>query len=498
MTSGQTDYAKNNESFISNVKWQPFPGLQALAVDTRADQTLYCGTRACGKTAAQLMCFRQYVGVGHGAKHRGIIFDTEYKPLEDIKAQAKKFFLNMGDGCRWLENKYYFEWKTGEKLYLRAAKNADDARNYLGHEYTFIGFNELSKWNNSEVYDMMLGTIRVGELVDSGIRRLVFSTTNPYGPGTVWIYNRFKPDMPGFMMTEEYEVPTFSGQMERIVKTKVVISGNYRQNPYIKPADIANLFDSVRDSPEREAAWLYCNWKAAFVDGALGDIWDAKVHIIPNFTIPANWKVNRAFDWGSTTPFAVGWFAESNGEEVITEDGQKLTFPLGTVIMFYEWYGSWRNRTGINRGCRMTPAQVARGIKTREHDFVPAGVMHKGHRVRPGPADNQISNVTRTDIETIKATMARFGVKWTESDKSPGSRSNGLHAIRQALRHSVEKEGRGLYFMRRCRAAIDTLPNLEKDGEDIAKDQEDHIYDMLRYRMLIKKMGKPNVNISIY
>ena len=43
--------------------------------------------------------------------------------------------------------------------------------------------------------------------------------------------------------------------------------------------------------------------------------------------------------------------------------------------------------------------------------------------------------------------------------------------------------------MRRCKAAIKILPSLQADGEDIAKDQEDHCYDMLRYRLVQKKKG---------
>ena len=58
---------------------------------------------------------------------------------------------------------------------------------------------------------------------------------------------------------------------------------------------------------------------------------------------------------------------------------------------------------------------------------------------------------------------------------------------RTGLINASKQEGAGLYFMRRCQAAIKILPSLEADGEDIADGQEDHCYDMLRYRLVLKK-----------
>ena len=165
--------------------------------------------------------------------------------------------------------------------------------------------------------------------------------------------------------------------------------------------------------------------------------------------------------------------------------------------MFDEWYGA-TGRRGSNRGIRLTPAQIAVGIKQREYDMVAKGILSKGHMVFPGPADNQIYDVTRRDIDTIAKVMQKYGVYWTRSDKSPGSRRIGLQAIRQYLSNTLTGEGSGLYIQRKCRAAIKLLPSLERDGEDIANGQEDHIYDMLRYRLARRDTGSVDVNIRLH
>ena len=460
------------------------PGLQTLAIDTKVNQTLYCGTRGCGKTAAQLMFFLQQVGRGYGETFKGILFDDEYKCLEDIKAQGKKFYESLGN-CDFKNSPgfYYFEWDTGERLYLRAAKSVQDASKYLGHEYSYVMFNELSKWHHSELYDHMLGTMRIGMMYGAPPTR-VFSTTNPYGPGTPWIKRRFiDPKPAGQVMTEDFDVPVGDGKYKRVVKTKVVISGNFTQNPYFREEDIANLMESVRNDPERMAAWLHCDWNAAYVDGAFGDIWQEKLHVVPDFNIPAGWRVDRSFDWGSSTPFAVCWFAESNGEDVVV-DGRTMNFPKGSVIMFSEWYGSKDGDLGSNRGLRIGPTAVAKGIKKRQERFFDLGIVNRDTPIYSGPADNQIANVTDPDCDTIKRTMEKEDVSWAVADKSPGSRNQGFNIMRQYLLNSLTSEGAGFYIQSKCRRAIELIPSLAKDGEDIADDQEDHIYDAIRYRLL--------------
>jgi hypothetical protein len=83
--------------------------------------------------------------------------------------------------------------------------------------------------------------------------------------------------------------------------------------------------------------------------------------------------------------------------------------------------------------------------------------------------------------------MADEGVRWTLSDKSPGSRINGLELVRERLKAAKLGEGPGLWIMENCRAVISTLPVLPRDPDnpdDVDTEAEDHIYDEVRYRVL--------------
>jgi hypothetical protein len=105
-----------------------------------------------------------------------------------------------------------------------------------------------------------------------------------------------------------------------------------------------------------------------------------------------------------------------------------------------------------------------------------------------GPADNQISDVRESDVDTVEQKMAKQGVRWEKSIKSAGSRKIGFELMRD--RYSAAKKGTtepGLYHMENCLASIATIPVLprdEDDTEDVDTSAEDHPYDMTRYRVL--------------
>lgn len=500
------------------VVWEPIPGSsQELAIDTRCHHTLYHGTRGPGKTITQLMRFRRRVGLGYGSFWRGVIFDCEYKNLSDLVAQSKRFFLAFGDGAKFLESasEYKWVWPTGEELLFRHVKKLSDYNNFHGHEYPFIGWNELTKHATSELYDKLMSTNRSSFTPERDTPKAigpngkfakrpngtfiydtpdglplphipleVFSTTNPSGPGHNWVKRRFINVAPnGHVVRTKVKVFDPKSQQDvEVIKTQVAIFGSYRENIYLSAEYIAELDMLTASNDNLRQAWLFGNWDVT-AGGALDDLWKVAVHVLPRFTVPAAWKIDRALDWGSSHPFSVGWFAEANGEEATLPDGTTFCPPPGTLIQVAEWYGT--KEIGSNVGLKLSAPDIAEGIIKREVELMSNGWIPS--QPWPGPADNQIRDVREADVDTIEKKMAKKGVRWTESDKSPGSRKNGLQLIRDRLEAAVRGEGPGLYFMSNCAASIETLPSLPRDEDkidDVDTSAEDHAYDMVRYRVL--------------
>ncbi|MDH5559421.1 MAG: terminase [Deltaproteobacteria bacterium] len=445
--------------------WVAQEGSQRRFLSCPVFECLYEGSRGPGKTDALLMDFAQHAGQGLGPSWRGVLFRVSLRQLDEVIAKSKKWFFPAFSGIRFLRNELKWHWPTGEELLFRQISGIDDYWKYHGHEYPWIGWEELTNWPDPGCYESMLACCRSS---DPKVPRKYRATANPWGPGHNWVKRRFvDPTPPGVIIYDK----------DRLGRVR--IHGSILENKTLLKAqpDYLKQLNSLSDQNQKRA-WLYGNWDIV-AGGALDDLWDRKKHVVTPFKIPASWRVNRSFDWGSARPFSVGWWAESDGTPVMLSDSQSRTYPRGTLFRISEYYG-WN---GIpNQGSKMLAREVAWMILKIEREL--------GLKVSPGPADNQIFNLE--DGHSIAEEMTRVGVRWERSDKSPGSRKTGLEKLRAYLKASLEpKNGLpGLYVFSNCVHFIRTIPLLrrcEKEPDDIDTGMEDHVYDETRYRLLSYK-----------
>ena len=472
------------------VVWKPLPGMQELALSCPANELLLEGTRGPGKSEIQLAIFRKWVGQGFGSHWRGIIFDRAYKNLDDLVIKSKRFFGSLGDGAEWkASNKEYkWVWPTGEELLFRQLRTKDDYQNFHGQEYPYIGWNELTKYPDDSLYEDMLSCNRSSfiPLPGSGVPNIplrVISTTNPLGVGHNWVKSRFiDRAAPGELQTIWKEVFNPKTQKrEPIKRTLCRLFCSYKENIYLTPEYMVFL-ESIKDENKRRA-WLHGDWDITS-GGALDDVWSS-ANVVPRFKIPSTWRVDRSFDWGSSHPFSVGWWAEANGEEIVLPSGSRWAPVKGSLFRIYELYGAEDLEGGANRGLRAPPARVAEEIVVIEKRLKELGWINSF--VQPGPADNQIHDVRDVNTPTIADEFRKLGIIWGRSDKSKGSRKIGLELTRQMVDNAKTGERPGLYVMQNCKAALKLLPTVprdEDDPDDVDTNSPDHIYDETRYRVL--------------
>jgi hypothetical protein len=490
----------------TKIVWEPLPGSQTLAMCCPAHVLLYHGTRGPGKTDAQLMRFRQHVGQGYGKHWRGIIFDREYKNLDDLVAKSQRWFPEFKDGARFLASKsdYRWVWPTGEELLFRAIKKAKDYWGYHGQEFPFIGWNELTKYPSDELLDMMMSCNRSSFRPEDypqednegktyflpPIPLEVVATTNPFGPGHNWVKKRFiNAAPPGKIVRKTVRVFNPKTQREEdFTTTQVHLFGSYKENKYLDPKYVAELVNMT--DKNKQAAWLNGSWDIVS-GGMFDDVWERKYNVVKPFPIPRTWKINKSFDWGSTKPFSVGWWAESDGSDFIDGDGKLRSSVRGDIYRIREWYGC----TGKpNQGLQLLASNVAKGIIEREITWGIHGL------VVPGPADGSIFDVENggsiaTDMSKAQIVngVLRPGVLWTRADKSSGSRKGGWEKTRKYVKAAQPppgggpREHPGLFCFDTCTDFIDLFPILprdEVDTDDVDTDAEDHIGDETRYRVL--------------
>jgi len=402
----------------------------------------------------------------------------------------------------------------------------------------FIGWNELTKYPSDHLFEAMMSCNRSsfrpedfpyyinGDLFERKGQRVqvdvkhkhavkcllpeipleVFATGNPFGPGHHWVRKRFVDAAPMGKIVKKV-VNVFNPRTQKredVEKTQVYIFGSYRENKFLSPEYVASL--ETIDDPNKRKAWLMGSWDVVS-GGMFGDVWDSNVHIVVPFKIPSSWRLDRSFDWGSSKPFSVGWWAESDGTNVVMPDGSVRSTVRGDVFRIAEWYGC----TGKpNEGLRMLGSEIAKGIVDRE---IKMGLYGKVH---PGPADNSINDVENGNSiaasmrESIELNSRKYpGINWTRSDKTPGSRVAGWEKMRLYLKnakmqHPLNEDGLpikdqllpreypGLFIFNNCKDFIEQIPVLPRDEiniDDCDTSAEDHIADEARYKLLSIGVG---------
>lgn len=453
---------------------------QGLAYKTIATELLYGGAAGGGKSHLMRIAAIMWCLAIPGLQV--YIFRRKFPDLWKNHMEGPTAFpamlaqyLDMG-WCKINLSKNYIEFYNGSKILLCHCQHEKDRFDYQGAEIHVLMVDELTTFPEN-VYRYLRGRVRLGGLQLpagwAGMFPRIINSANPGGIGHNWVKMTFIDVQP------QYEIRKM-GKKE---------GGMLRQ--YI-PARLEDNKALIANDPEYEdrleglgnealvEAMRRGDWDIV-AGGMFDDVWERSKHVIRPFAIPSSWTIDRTFDWGSSKPFSVGWWAESDGTGATMADGTTRYFPRGTVFRIAEWYG-WNGKA--NEGCKMLARDIAAGIIEREQ------AMGIYYRVEPGAADSSI--YTTEDGHCIADEMLTKNVMWLPANKAPGSRKQGWELMRRAFSAVLKPrmEDPGLIIFSNCVQFIRTVPTLtrlERDTDDIDTNAEDHIADESRYRLLQSK-----------
>ena len=429
--------------------WQPLPGSQSDFLECPIFEVLLEGTRGGGKTDTLLMSFAGQVGKGYGANWRGVLFRLTYPQLADVVAKSKRWFYQIFPDAKFNESDYSWKWPTGEMLFFRYGDCEDDYWNYHGHEYPWIGFEELTNWRDAAFFESMQSTCRSSF---PGMPRMVRATCNPFGRGHGWVKERYHLGTGG--------VPSGVVIRNEGEKERVRIHSSIYENTILLKADPEYLrtLEALKD-PNRRKAWLEGDWDI-HVGSFMEQVWNPAKHIVNPFPIPASWKVWKSMDWGYSAPYAIYWMALD---------------PDGCHYIWRELYGAGEK---VGTGTKENAADVAKKIrKIEEHD------ERLGYEYRMNLADPSIFSKIGAD-RSIGQIFREQGVKWQEAWNAKGSRINGAQEIIRLLAEDKLK------VFSTCKHWLRTIPSLGPDDsnpEDVDTDAEDHAWDATRYGIMRRR-----------
>lgn len=156
---------------------------------------MYGGAAGGGKSDALLMAALQYVDVpGYAA----LILRRSFADLalpDAIMDRAKRWLIGR-PGVRWDDQRKTFTFPSGATLTFGYLQYANDVYRYQGSAYQFIGFDELTQFEETQ-YTYLASRLRGPNLDEDPVLGAVplrlRSTSNPGGIGHEWVKAAFIP-----------------------------------------------------------------------------------------------------------------------------------------------------------------------------------------------------------------------------------------------------------------------------------------------------------------
>lgn len=398
--------------------------------------------------------------------------------------------------CRHVGDEIRF-WNNSV-IYLCHCKAESDIFKYQGAEIHVLLIDELTHFTEA-MYRYLRGRVRmVGIKLPAeylGKFPRILCGSNPGGKGHLWVKTTF---ISGCEPLKIRRMPKNEGGMLR-----QFIPGRLEDNPSMTEDDPdyeAKLMGL--GSATLVAAMRYGDWDV--VEGAFFSEWSNVQHVLAPFAIPAHWLRGRSGDWGSQSPYSIGWWAVV-GDDFRLPDangGVPILLPRGATVRYREDYGKVGGKlTAEQLGARIAKAEE-RDPKLSLAVLDPSAFKEDG-----GP-----SIAERVNDELLKKKLMSFSPadnarvsKAQGNDR--GGPMGGWDQVRARLVGTARKDEHGavdwstgrpmIYFFSTCVDSIRTIPVLQHDphrAEDLDTTAEDHAADEVRYwcmaRPWIKSLPK--------
>lgn len=262
--------------------------------------------------------------------YRALVLRRNATDLKDWCDKFEELWKRAFPRMKSTDDPPIFVFPTGAKVYTNHLQNEDALDKYKGWELHRIVVEELTQIPEAKYYLKLKGSLRSS---DPQIHPQIFSTTNPDGPGSAWVCERFVDvfDNKGTMVPHGSIIrDTVTGT------TRVFFPMKLEENPYLDTPLPGQKLSTYRANlmdldPETRAAWLEGDWHAFSAmyfssmfrpDGPKpGDKNPENArHVLPASAMKIQpwWTRWIGMDWGFSHNCAVYWGAKSpQGQTII-------------------------------------------------------------------------------------------------------------------------------------------------------------------------------------
>jgi hypothetical protein len=397
-----------------------------------AREVLYGGAAGGGKTEALLVMDLRWAD---HPLHRSLMLRRTRPMLQEVIDRSIELYPQIVPGAQWKESESRWVMPSGAIYQMGYAEHEQDIMKFKTFEYNVIKFDELTSFTE-KMYLFMFSRNRTKS---RELPPLIRSGSNPGDIGHAWVAGRFINNRAPFQVYDE-KVELRKG-VELTVQRQFIPATVY-DNTALPNRDeyIAGL---LMMGEEQAAMYLHGLWTQF-----AGQMFPAGVSEVMPGIKHHDYYVVRSMDYGLHDMTAVYWYVVY----------PKLNNNIEIVAELY------RNE--------MTVDQLAQEIKDIE----------KSLNLRPprfSVTDSKLFAREGTSMQTLASMLSERGVHFTKGNTD---RVSGWSQV-----YSVTTNRQIRVWTGRAPNLIRTLPNLTRDPmnpKDIAKHQEDHPADSLRYGVM--------------
>jgi terminase large subunit-like protein len=445
--------------------WEPQEGPQTALLTCPCFEVFFGGARGGGKTDGMLGEFANHADL-YGDNAIGLMVRRTRTELVETIERSKQLFSPLG--AKFHEQDKMWRFPNGARLRFAYLERDSDADAYQGHSYSRVYVEEAGTFPSERPILKLMATLRSGAGVPVGIRL----TGNPGGPGQQWVKARYiDPQPTGWKVQQREFKNPFTG--EQVSRDWVFIPSRVTDNAYLGGEYIAGL--QMVGSAQLVKAWLEGDWNV--VEGAFFDNWRQDKHVVAPFNIPDTWLRFRSMDWGSASPFSIGWWAVVQDDYLVSgrvggsDSDTGRILPRGCLVRYREWYGA----ESPGKGLKLSNSELADGIISREQKdpklsygvIDPACFAEQG-----GPSIAEQINTLLTDKKLVP---------FHEADNKRIAQRGAMSGWDQ-MRGRLHGDDQGrpmIVTFDTCRDSIRTIPVLQHDPdkpEDLDTEAEDHCF----------------------
>jgi hypothetical protein len=383
--------------------------------------------------------------------------------LAETIRRSFRSFRSMDTNATFDRQSATWTFSSGYQYQFGHCKDPDDWGNYQSAEYDWIGFDELTQFEE-EQYVQICTRLRSSDQLLRGMLK-VRSMSNPR---SCWVREYFIDPAPEGNKLLVKKIAMSDGTVEKV--SRIYLPARLSDNPdkeFVKSYEL-----TLRDKPMHiRRALLDGDWYVQ-AGSFFGESWRRELHVCKPFRVPDDWIMFRSMDWGFKTHGCVHWWAMDFDDTM------------------------WCVREFSFR--KMHAAEVAKRIRQIERDEF--GLRGTKSPIT-GPADTQLWEERGSSAMTKANEMANEGVLWTQADKSGGSRKAGCGKLMKRLDgHNHGTTTPGIVFFDTCTQAIKTIPGIATDPDDkeVPEDGgDDHWLDSVRYAVTYASHGRRGLAKSV-